>query len=259
MALAYDGSPFQGWQVQPHGPTVQGKLEEVLRIVTGKPVKVYGSGRTDTGVHALHQVASFRADPTLDLRKLRQSLNGLAAPSISVKRVVRVPEAFHARHSAVDKTYRYHIFNRPYPPAFAKHRCWWIRSPLDVEAMREGAAALVGSHDFSAFRAAECAAASPVRTVARLEVCTTDRTDCTLTIEIEASGFLQHMARIMTGTLTAVGLGKLPPGEVERILASGRRENADMTAPGRGLHLVRVRYDLEAFPELTELEPEGDA
>ena len=253
MAVAYDGSRFQGWQVQPHGPSVQGRLEEALWTVTGAPVKLYGSGRTDAGVHAFNQIANFRGDPALDLRKLRQSLNALAAPAISVKRILPVSAAFHARHSAIGKTYRYHIFNRPYPSPFAKERCWWIRAPLDVPSMAEGARELLGTHDFSAFRSADCAAKSPVRTMRRLELRAAESSDRTLTIEMEASGFLQHMARIIAGTLIAVGMGRLAPDEVGKILKGKNRRQADMTAPGRGLHLVLVRYDLDEFPEMARL------
>lgn len=259
MAVAYEGSGFQGWQVQPHGPTVQGKLEEVLRIVCGRAIKVYGSGRTDTGVHALCQVANFFAPEGRDLQKLRASLNGLAAPAISVMGLVPVSTEFHARHSAIGKTYRYHVFNRPYPPVFARDRCWWLRTPLDVAAMAEAAQALVGSHDYSAFRSNECAAASPMRTIHRLEVSECGRSDGTIRIEIEASGFLQHMVRIITGTLTAVGQGRIAPRDMPEILAGKERERAGDTAPGRGLYLVRVNYDLDAFPELRALEGLGES
>jgi tRNA pseudouridine38-40 synthase len=250
MLLAYDGSGFMGWQVQPHGPSVQGRIEEALRTITRREVKVYGSGRTDAGVHALNQVANFRLPPGQDLAKLRASLNGLLGPAISVKAVVPVAERFHARHSALGKHYRYQLFNRPYPPVFRRHGTWWIKLPLRLEAMRAAAAPLLGEHDFSAFRARHCEAPHPVRTLQRLEVVPREAPDCTLSIELEANGFLQHMARILTGTLVDVGLGKLAPQDVPGILASGRREQAPATAPAGGLHLVRVHYDLEAFPEL---------
>ena len=254
MVLAYDGGLFQGWQFQPHGPTVQGRLEEALRTITGEEIKVYGSGRTDAGVHALNQVAHFRVSPGRELHKLQASLNGLAGPAISVKHLVPVSPRFHARHSAIGKIYRYHLFNRRYPPVFARDRAWWIRSPLDLPAMRTAAAALLGEQDFSAFRAAECAAASPVRTMRRIELESGDWSDGTLRIEMDASGFLQHMARIIVGTLVAVGLGRLEPVGIPRILAGSRREAADSTAPGHGLYLLRVCYDSAEFPELRALE-----
>lgn len=258
MLLAYDGSPFQGWQVQPHGPSVQARLEEALAVIFREPVKVYGSGRTDTGVHALGQVANFFAPAERDPRKLQTSLNALCAPAISVKGLLPVSEDFHARHSAAGKTYRYHIFNRPYPPVFGRRRCWWVRTPLDVRAMAEAAMALEGKHDFSAFRAKECAAISPVRKIRRLVVSENEHRDSTIRIEIEASGFLQHMARIIAGTLTAVGRGRIAARDMGGILAGRDRGAADATAPGRGLYLVRVAYELEIYPELRAFEDPGE-
>ncbi len=254
MLLAYDGSLFHGWQVQDRGNTVEATLEEALRTVTRRPVKVYGSGRTDAGVHALNQVAHCDLPRQVDLHKLQRSLNALAAPGIAVKALVEVPADFHARHSAIGKIYRYHIFNRAYPPVFAPHHCWWMRAPLDVSAMRRAAAYLIGTHDFSAFRAKECAAATPVRTLHRIDLAEGEWADSTLRIEMEGSGFLQHMARIVTGTLAAVGMGRCAPEEIPDILAGRERSRAAMTAPGRGLHLVRVHYDAGAFPQLRMLD-----
>jgi tRNA pseudouridine38-40 synthase len=254
LLLSYDGSAYLGWQVQQQGPTIQGRLEEAFRIVTRHSVAVHGSGRTDAGVHAFNQVANARVPAGLDLDKLQASLNGLVGPSIAVKRVIPVSPTFHARHRARGKCYHYYIHNRPYPPVFALHRCWWLRHALDVDAMRAAAPHLVGTHDFSAFRAAGCEAPSPVRTLTRLEVREGDWVEGTLRIELEAKGFLQHMARIIAGTLVAVGQGKLQPDDLPGILASRERENAHATAPARGLHLVRVRYDLAEFPELAALE-----
>jgi tRNA pseudouridine38-40 synthase len=250
LLLAYDGSLFQGWQVQRHGESVQGRLEEALRVVTRHPARVSGSGRTDAGVHALNQVANVFLPGGLSLRKLQAGLNGLLAPGIAVKAIVPVPPSFHARHRALGKHYRYQIFNRPYPPVFGRQRSWWIKTPLDVAAMQAGARHLLGEHDFSTFRASGCEAPHAVRTLTRLETTRADTPEATLHIDLEANGFLQHMARILTGTLVAVGLGRLAPDDLPAILASRARERADATAPARGLHLIRVRYDLEAFPEL---------
>ncbi len=254
MVVSYDGSPYQGWQIQDHGPTVQGTLEAALHTALRQRTRVFGSGRTDTGVHAFNQVAHFHAPSGTDLRKLRASLNGLCGPSISVKAVRPVPAEFHARHSAIGKIYRYHLFNRQFQPVFGRERCWWVRSPLAIDHMREAARFFLGSHDFSAFRAKECAAASPVRTIHRLTVETTRDEEPFLIMEIEASGFLQHMARIITGTLVAVGMGKMEANSIPGILESRNREKASATAPGKGLHLVRVLYDFELFPEISELE-----
>jgi tRNA pseudouridine38-40 synthase len=253
LALAYDGSPFQGWQIQPHGPTVQGRLEEALAVVCRRPVRVTGSGRTDTGVHALNQIAHAHLPVPLDLWRLRQQLNGLAGPHIVVRQIVPVDIAFHARHSARGKIYRYLIQNRPYPSAFARQRNWWLRAPLDVSAMGAAAAHLLGEHDFSAFRAKDCEALSPVRRMWRIDLAQGEQEDSTLRIELEASGFLQHMARIIVGTLVAVGQGRATPDEVAGILAARQRERAYATAPAQGLHMVNVRYDLAQFPELQAL------
>lgn len=254
MAVAYDGSCFHGWQMQHNATTVQGKIEGALEAILHKPVRVHGSGRTDAGVHALNQIAHCDLPKAQDLHKLRGGLNALAAPAVAVKKIVEVPAAFHARHSAVGKTYRYHIYNRAYPPVLAPRRCWWVKAPLDDEAMRLAAEQLLGTQDFSSFRAAECTAKSPIRTLSRIELAIGNWPDGTLMIEMEASGFLQHMARIVTGTLVAVGLGRLAPEALPAILAARRREAAAATAPGHGLHLVRVAYDLDIYPQLRALK-----
>jgi len=253
LCIAYDGGPFMGWQVQPHGPTVQGRLEEALRVLTRRPTTLYGSGRTDAGVHAYNQVANAWLPAGQDLGKLRAGLNGLAGPDISVKALAWADPEFHARHSAQGKCYRYLVFNRPYPPLFERTRCWWVRPPLDVEAMRAAAARLLGEHDFSAFRAKDCAAASPVRRMRAITLSLAGPPEEALRVDLEASGFLQHMARIVVGTLVAVGLGKLTADDVAAILAGRRREGAAATAPPQGLHLLRVDYDQKRFPELRAL------
>jgi tRNA pseudouridine38-40 synthase len=253
FVVSYSGTPFQGWQTQPHAETVQGRLERAFEVAMRNPVTVYGSGRTDTGVHALAQVANAWVPGGTDLHKLRGSLNGLAGPDIVVRALGWVAPDFHARHSALGKCYRYWIHNRSYPPLFTRGRAWWMRRPLDLEAMRAAAERLIGIHDFSAFRAKECAAASAVRDLRRVSLLETGEAEGALRIEYEASGFLQHMARILTGTLVAVGLGDLSPRDIAEILASRRRECAAATAPGHGLHLVRVEYDLARFPELAPL------
>jgi tRNA pseudouridine38-40 synthase len=252
--LAYDGSAFHGWQVQDHCESVEAALGQALTTAVRRPTRVFGSGRTDAGVHALNQVAHCDIPEGIDLERLRASLNALAAPAISVQDIVPVPGDFHARHSATGKVYRYHIQNRPYPAVLARERCWWIRLPLDVASMRAAASELVGTRDFSAFRASQCAAPSPVRELRRIELSEGDWTDGTLRIELEASGFLQHMARIIAGNLAAVGLGKLAPPDLAAILASRDRTRAAMTAPAKGLHLVRVLYDLDRFPQLKRWE-----
>ena len=249
MLIAYDGSFFQGWQVQPEGPTVQGKLEEAIRIATRRTATVHGSGRTDAGVHAERQVAHAWVPDGADLHKLRGNLNGLAGPHIGVRALVWTQPEFHARRSAIGKTYQYRIFNRPYANVLDR-RCWWVRQPLDLPAMRRAASYLIGEHDFSAFRAKECEAVTTIRTLRTISIAEQEREPGMIVLEFHATAFLQHMVRILTGTLVAVGSGKLPPATVGDILASRTRERAAATAPPEGLHLVGVHYDLGRFPEL---------
>jgi len=252
LRLAYDGSAFHGWQIQDHRESIEARLERALTTALRRPTRIFGSGRTDAGVHALNQAAHCDVPQGADLARLRSSLNALAGPYIAVKEILPVPPDFHARHSATGKTYRYQIQNRPYPAALARQRCWWIRLPLNVPAMREASQVLLGRHDFSAFRASQCAAPSPVRDMRRIGVSEGEWPDGTLRIELEASGFLQHMARIIVGNLTAVGLGKLSARDLAAILESRDRTRAAMTAPAKGLYLLRVDYDWERVPALRD-------
>ncbi|HEX7928153.1 MAG TPA: tRNA pseudouridine(38-40) synthase TruA [bacterium] len=256
MRIAYDGTPFQGWQIQNHAETVQGRLQDALSVAARLPVKVYGSGRTDTGVHALGQVANAWVPEDTDLHKLQGSLNALAGPDIGVLSIGWAPPEFHARHSAVGKCYRYRIHNTSAPPVLDRQHCWWVKRPLDLGAMRAGALRLLGTHDFSSFRAKDCAAITPVREMRDIRILLTEAPEGALHLEYEASGFLQHMVRILTGTLVAVGHGEVTPDGVAQILAAKRRDAAGMTAPGQGLHLLRVDYDWQRFPSLyTVLTP----
>lgn len=255
LLVSYDGSHFHGWQTQHKSTSVQEKLENALQVITGQPVKVYGSGRTDAGVHAHNQVANAHVPKGQDLHKLRRSINGIAGPWISVKAIVTVAADFHARYEATGKWYRYRVFNHPYPPVFGRERVSWVRHPLDMAAMEVAARHLLGTHDFSAFRSSHCGAASPIRTMTRAELSLGDEPEAVIRIDLEGSGFLQHMARIIVGTLLGVGLGKIPPERIKDILASRDRDQALATAPGGGLHLMRVDYDLEVYPELREFHP----
>lgn len=252
LCIAYNGAPFMGWQVQPHGPSIQGRLEEAFRINTRQEIRVIGSGRTDAGVHAFNQIANAWVPASTNLNRLRMSLNGLAGPDIVVKSITPVPDDFNARHSAIGKLYRYQLHNRSFHPVFNAHRCLWVKKPLDIDAMNQAARHFLGTRDFSAFRSRHCEAHTPVRTLARVEILppSCDEEAHLWGIEMEGTGFLQHMARIITGTLVAVGHGKLHPDEIPRILDSGQREGVFATAPARGLHLVRVYYDLRAYPQL---------
>ncbi|MDH4121726.1 MAG: tRNA pseudouridine(38-40) synthase TruA [Deltaproteobacteria bacterium] len=253
MVVAYQGSGYMGWQVQSHGPSVCGALQAALATITRQPVKLHGSGRTDAGVHALNQVAHVELTHPVDPRRLRQSLNALAGEGIAVKRILPVSRHFHARHSALGKTYRYLVHNRPWPPVFSPTACHWVSRPLNMGAMQAAAAYLLGTHDFSSFRAAGCVAHSPVRHMRRVSVEKHPDND-TLVLEFEGSGFLQHMSRILAGTLLEVGMEKREPEDIPAILAARQRERAGITAPAEGLYLARVFYDTDIFPELLALE-----
>jgi len=239
LVLEYDGTAYHGWQVQPGLDTIQGRLEAALCRLVGSPVHAMGAGRTDAGVHALGQVASCRLDVRLEDRALQRALNGNLPPDIVVRDVVSVPHDFDARRSARAKTYRYTILGRAERSALEGRYSLHVPWAVDVGAMADAAQCLVGTHDFSAFRAGTCAAATPVRTVNRAAW----RTDGDLCrFEIVGNAFLQHMVRIIVGTLLDVGRGRRRPEEVAEVLASRDRRRAGKTAPPHGLCLVQVEY-----------------
>lgn len=243
LLLEYDGSAYSGWQVQPDRPTVQGALQAALQRLTGTPVTVVGAGRTDAGVHALGQVANFKTESPHSCATIHRALNALLPRDIAVREVTEVPPTFDARRSATGKTYRYTLLVRPDPSP--RSRVWSVHvpHPLDIAAMTKGAAALVGRHDFSAFRSASCEAAHPVRTVWEARFLE-EPPFCHFVISADA--FLQHMVRSIVGTLLEVGRGKRTPDALEAILASRDRGRAGPTAPAHGLCLEKVHYDARA-------------
>ena len=239
LILEYEGTAYHGWQVQPGLPTIQGLLQDALARIVGAPVSVTGAGRTDAGVHALAQVASFRADTRLDLPTLRRALNASLPRDIVVRQAAEVPPEFDARRSAQSKIYRYSILYRDHPSAFLGRHSLYVPHPLEFAAMARAAELVVGTHDFSAFRAGTCTAATPVRTVLRAAW----RQDGDLwNFEITANAFLQYMVRILVGTLLEVGRGKRPPSHVAEVLVTKDRRRAGKTAPPHGLCLVEVHY-----------------
>jgi tRNA pseudouridine38-40 synthase len=239
LILEYEGTAYHGWQVQPDLPTIQGILEGILAQMAGTRVQVTGAGRTDAGVHALGQVASFAADLRLDPLTLRRALNARLPPDIVVCHAEEAPPEFDARRSACSKTYRYTLLRREYPSAWLARHTLYVPSTLDAAAMAEAAETVIGTHDFSAFRAGTCTARMPVRTIREAAW----RIERDLWhFEITGNAFLQHMVRILVGTFLEVGRGKRAPAEVVEILASGDRRRAGKTAPPQGLCLVRVDY-----------------
>lgn len=240
LILEYDGAPFVGWQRQDNGPSVQAALEAALLAFCGEKITVYGAGRTDAGVHAAGQVAHIDiAKPTTpDI--VRDALNHHLRPDpIAVLSAVAVDDDFHARFSATSRRYRYRILNRRAPPALERGHVWWIARPLAADAMAAGARRLIGHHDFTSFRAAECQARSPVKTLDRLDV---SRFGEEIQLIVEARSFLHNQVRIIAGTLARVGEGRWRPDDVAKALAARERSAAGPTAPAHGLSLLQVGY-----------------
>ncbi|MGH8689559.1 MAG: tRNA pseudouridine(38-40) synthase TruA [Burkholderiales bacterium] len=238
--MEYDGSRFLGWQTQPGGGTVQDALEPALASIAGSPVELTGAGRTDRGVHARLQVAHFDTDAKRPPSAWVRGVNALLPDAVAVLWSHEVPADFHARYSALARTYRYELLNRPVRPALAARHAGWFHLPLDVGKMRAAAAVLVGEHDFSAFRSAECQARSPVRTVHQLDVGGDGEK---ISFVIRANAFLHHMVRNIVGALVYVGKGKHPPQWIEEVLGSRDRAQAAPTFGPEGLYLERIEYD----------------
>jgi tRNA pseudouridine38-40 synthase len=240
LGIEYDGSRFLGWQTQPGGGTVQDALEAALSGVANAPVAVTCAGRTDRGVHARAQVVHFETSAQRPDSAWVRGVNALLPEAVAVLWSRRVRPDFHARYSALSRTYRYVLLNRPVRPALAARYAGWHHAPLEVAAMREAAAYLLGEHDFSAFRSAECQAKNPVRTLHAIEIeCTGERIDFVL----RANAWLQHMVRNIVGTLAYVGKGKHPPQWAKKVLESRDRSLAAPTFSPEGLYLESVEYD----------------
>lgn len=239
LTLEYDGSDYHGWQLQPGVPTVQGTVEEAVKKLSGEEVRLRAAGRTDAGVHALGQVASFETRLALPADKIRSALNAFLPKDIAVLEAEEAPPSFHPQYSAKEKTYKYLILNRPLPSPLWRRYCWHVRTSLELEAMQEAASCFIGSHDFTAFSSSGDEVHSSVRTVRESRI---EREGELLTFWVTADGFLRYMVRTMVGTLVLVGRGKLPPGQMAALLSSGDRGRAGPVAPARGLYLVRVCY-----------------
>jgi tRNA pseudouridine38-40 synthase len=240
VTLEYDGGPFVGWQRQDNGPSVQGALEDAIARLCGERVHVIGAGRTDAGVHALGQVAHFDLARDFTPDKLRDALNYHLRPApVAVLDAAVAGDAFHARFSATARHYLYRILARRAPAVLDRGKVWHIAVPLDADAMHAAAQMLVGHHDFTTFRAAECQAQSPVKTLDRLDV---SRRADEIHIEASARSFLHHQIRSFTGTLKLVGEGKWTPRDVKAALEARDRAACGPVAPPDGLYLVRVDY-----------------
>lgn len=250
LTLAYDGSDFYGWQLQPDRPTVQGTLLDVLRTLTQEKIWLYGSSRTDGGVHALGQVAHFKTRTRIPTENFQRALNSLLPPTIRVTGVEEVSPRFHARWHATAKTYRYRMLRAPVCPPFAWRYVYHYPFPLDEEAMVRAAPLFEGEHDFSSFGSwdPEEAEQSKVRTIysSRLERCPEEQE---LVYRVRGRSFLRYMVRKMVGTLIDVGKGKLRPEDIPLLFEARDRSRAGPTVPPEGLYLVEVEYPQDLPPE----------
>lgn len=250
LTVEYDGSQFNGWQIQIGVPTVQEALEAALSGVANHRVRVTGAGRTDTGVHATGQVAHFESSSPRSLRSWLRGANTLLPEGVSILSVSPVGSNFHARFSATGRTYRYVILNRPVAPTFLRSRVTWEYRSLDVFRMRAAAAFLVGQHDFNAYRAVGCQSESSIRELRRLRVSASGQW---IWVDAEAESFLQHMVRNIVGVLLAVGVGEKEPTWAGDVLNSRDRASGGVTAPPDGLYFVRASYSPPyEFPRVPE-------
>jgi len=253
VGVEYDGRGHCGWQRQPGAISIQQAVEAALGLVCDHQVELTAAGRTDAGVHARGQVAHFETDAGRTERSLVLGANSHLPAGIALRWARTVPGHFHARYSALARTYRYCILNRSARPALAAGRVAFLHRPLQVEAMREAAAHLLGSHDFGAFRAAECQARSPVRELSGIEV---RRAGEFVLLELTANAFLHHMVRNIAGLLMHVGMGEAPPAYAAEVLAGRDRRLAPATAPADGLYLWRVYYPVVfGLPDDSDIMP----
>ena len=244
LTIEYDGEPFMGWQRQDHGPSVQQALEEALQRMTGEAAQFFAAGRTDAGVHALAMSAHVDVDRDLTPHRLREGLNALLRPHpISVLEVEPVADDWHARFTCVGRRYLYRIINRRAPPALDAGRVWHLPVPLDLEAMAKGAAHLVGRHDFTTFRSAQCQSDSPVKTLDRLDVATIEEE---IHVTAAARSFLHHQVRSIVGCLALVGRGQWQPDDIRKALEARDRSALGFNAPPHGLYFVEAVYPANA-------------
>jgi len=237
LVLEYDGLRFAGSQVQKRGPTVQGELEAALRKLTGEHLRVAFAGRTDAGVHARGQVAAFTTPSALETDVFVRGLNASLPEDVAIRRAVEVPPGFDPRRQAAGRTYRYVIYNAPVRSPLHRGRAWHVAGPLDLAAMREAAAGLIGERDFAAFSRRE-----DVNTVRCLRRCEIERRGPLVTVELEADAFLRQQVRRTVGALVQVGAGRLSVAQFRRLLRQAEPASAGPLAPAQGLCLLRVTY-----------------
>jgi tRNA pseudouridine38-40 synthase len=240
LVLEYDGTCYAGWQRQPHHPTIQGAIEQAIRQVSQARVSVVGAGRTDSGVHARGQVASFHIDLDWPASNWMRALNAVLPKDIAVRSSAIMDDRFHAQHDARGKLYTYRILHHPARPTIDRAFVWHIYRPLDDDAMQQAAATLIGAQDFSSFEGSLTDNDNPICRLQRLAVI---RHDDQILIEAYADRFLKHMVRAIVGTLVEVGLGKRAADSLTEVLQARNRSAAGQTAPPHGLSLMRVDYE----------------
>ncbi len=238
--VEYDGSDFCGWQRQSHVPSVQEAVERAISLVANHEVGIACAGRTDTGVHALGQVMHFETNAQRELRSWLLGINSNLPRSVVLRSIKLMSEDFHARFSALSRSYRYIIANEKVCPALLANRAAWEYTPLNAELMQAGANYLVGEHDYTSFRALACQAKSPVRNISHLSV---QREGALVVIDVTANGFLHHMVRNLAGVLMSIGKNEYPPEWVQEVLMRKDRSCGGVTAQAQGLYFMSVEYD----------------
>lgn len=239
LTIEYDGKKFGGWQKQPSKLNIQGEIEQAISEIVSESVELIASGRTDSGVHALGQVANFKTNSNIPIEKMAIAINSKLKKSIVIKRAEEVPENFHARYNCKGKKYRYVINNSSQGTAIYRDLEYYIPQKLDIEKMKQAIKYFEGEHDFKGFRASGTSSKNSVRIIYKAEVIKKEEK---IIIELTGSGFMYNMVRIIAGTLVDVGLGKILPEDIPDIILSKDREKAGKTLPGYGLYLVEVYY-----------------
>ncbi len=240
IIIEYEGTNYFGWQKQPKGPTIQETIENALENITGEKIFLSGSGRTDSGVHARGQIASFNTESKIKAAKLQMGLNSILPRDITIIDAQDVDKDFHAQFSAKSKLYTYNILNRTHPSALLRKRSWYVPQQLDIDQMKKAAEFLVGEHDFKAFAQSGAEVKTTIRTVLSVGIEQADKD--ILEFNIEATGFLKRMVRLAVGTLVQVGKGRITPLDFSEILDSGEKTKFVYAAPAHGLYLEEVRY-----------------
>jgi tRNA pseudouridine38-40 synthase len=240
LTIEYDGTRFHGWQRQDHHRTIQEEIEKALEKVMKKRIMIHGSGRTDSGVHGLGQVASFKGEFTIPIEKIPQAVNGLLPDDVAIQDAIEVDTGFHARYSARGKKYIYKIYNSPLRSPLHRNYAYFVSHPLDIDAIQKATSYFIGEHDFKGFMASGSSVKDTVRRIDSLNVY---REQEMLTIEVKGNGFLYNMVRIIAGTLVDVGKGRIPQEQIPDIITSGDRIRAGHTAPPQGLYLAEVYYE----------------